>query len=183
MVIPFCFCLSCFCLSYVSVVVSFHVLHFHPLTMNSITIILLTSRTFWTTQTIKWTEGKYDMIIDVWREPDTASGNYPDDNLLHSLYGPHVPIGHAHKRLPLRILNSDGGASHFMGVVMLKWIYSLIYRHLFHNLSLLEKVFLGHCASQDTVITRFGRYVKFASQPSALSVSSSFYTSLNMMIS
>ena len=74
--------------------------------------------------------------------------------------------------------NSYSETSHFVGVVMLRKMYPLIYRRLFHNVSLWEKVFLGQCASRDVVITRFGRYVKFASKPGALPVSSSLYTSM-----
>ena len=37
---------------------------------------------------------------------------------------------------------------------------------------------MGQCASRDVVITRFGHYVKFASKPGALPVSSSLYTSM-----
>ena len=79
--------------------------------------------------------------------------------------------------------NSDSETSHFMGVVTLRKIYPLIYRHLFHNVSLWEKVFLGQCASRDVVITRLGRYVKFASKLGALPgcaelSSSSFFHSM-----
>ena len=72
--------------------------------------------------------------------------------------------------------NSDGETSHFTGVVTLKKMYPLIYRRLFHNVSLWEKVFLGQCASRDVVITQFGHYVKFTLKPGALPVSSSLYT-------
>ena len=64
--------------------------------------------------------------------------------------------------------NSDSKTSHFVRVVTLKKMYPLIYRHLFHNVSLWEKVFLGPIVSRDVVITRFGHYVKLASKPSAV---------------
>ena len=62
--------------------------------------------------------------------------------------------------------NSDSETSHFAGVVTLKKNYLLIYRQLYHNVSLWEKVFLGPIASRD-VITQFGHYVKLASHPGA----------------
>ena len=78
--------------------------------------------------------------------------------------------------------NSDSEMSHFAGVVTLRKMCPLIYRRLFHNVSLWEKVFLGQCASRDVVITRFGRYVKLASKPGALPVSSSLYTSMGKLL-
>ena len=64
--------------------------------------------------------------------------------------------------------NSDSETSDFAGVVMLKKYYSLIYKHLFHHVSLWEKVFLGPIVSRDIVITQFGRYVKLTSQLAAV---------------
>ena len=78
--------------------------------------------------------------------------------------------------------NSDSETSHFAGFVTLRKMYPLIYRRLFHNVSLWEKVFLGQRASRDVVITWFGRYVKLASKPVALPVSSSLYTSVVVML-
>ena len=46
-------------------------------------------------------------------------------------------------------------------VVTLKIIYPPLYSPVFHNVSLWEKVFLGHSASREDVITQFSHYENF----------------------
>ena len=61
--------------------------------------------------------------------------------------------------------NSFSETNHFMEV---EEMYPLIYRRLFHNVSLWEKVFLGPIASRDVIITQFGHYVKLTSKSGTL---------------
>ena len=48
--------------------------------------------------------------------------------------------------------NSDSETNHFIGSVMLRNNYPLLYKHFFHNVSLSEKVFGGYSELCDDLI-------------------------------
>lgn len=64
--------------------------------------------------------------------------------------------------------NPDSGTSDFTGAVTLKEIYPLIYRRLFHIVSLWKNIFMGPMASCDgprCCNSLFCHYVTLASKP------------------